>query len=155
MNESERTMKYFIIFSVGAAILLPLSAEIYANLSRAAATVIVLGLAIGAGVRFGLLPPKKALLGCTAFLLSSIVLCMVGFAAIHPPIKNWLTENSKYFEMSLIDWAFCWTKTFAEIGTVFPVCFTVLGIRKLCGKLESSPDSGSPMIDDAFSENKP
>ena len=73
MNESERTMKYFILFSVGAAILLPLSAEIYANLSRAVATVIVLGLAVGAGVRFGLLPPKKALLGCTAFLLSDML----------------------------------------------------------------------------------
>ena len=152
MNDSERSMKYFILFSIGAAVLLPVGTEVYANLSRGIAAVIVLALAVTAGIRFGLLPPKKALLGCSAFLLSSIVLSMVGFAAIHPAVKSWLTENSKYFEMTLLDWVMCWAKTFAELGTVFPICFAVLGIRKLCGQLESG-ESSSQMIDDAFSED--
>ena len=153
MNDSERSMKYFILFSIGAAVLLPLGTEVYANLSRVIAAVIVLALAVTAGIRFGLLPPKKALLGCSAFLLSSVVLSMVGFAAIHPAIRNWLTANSKYFEMTILDWVICWTKTFAELGTVFPVCLAVLGIRKLCGKPDIT-ESSSQMIDDAFSEDE-
>ncbi len=166
IEENERSMKYFMIFALISAALLPLLGELYVvggfycGVSQALVTVLLFIWTAGAGGVFGRLAAKKAMLGCAAFALSSLVLSMVGFAVIHPVIKRQTNDFSEYFDKVYtantdyyIDWIFYWVKAVAGLGLSFLAAFVVIGIRKLTGKIAENDAKTSSAIDNAFSEN--
>ncbi|MCR5120940.1 MAG: hypothetical protein K6B74_00810 [Ruminococcus sp.] len=166
IEENERSMKYFIIFALVSAVLLPILGELYVigkfycGVSQALVTVLLFVWTAGAGGVFGRLTAKKAMLGCAAFALSSLVLSMVGYAVIHPIIKRQTNDLAAYFDSVYtastdyyIDWVFYWVKAVAGLGLSFLAAFVVIGIRKLTGRIAESDAQTSAAIDNAFSEN--
>lgn len=166
MNENERSMKYYIIFALVSAVLLPVCGEFYVigefywKIARWLVTAIVFIWTAVAGVFFGRLPIKKAMLGCAAFALSSLVLGMVGFALIHPLFRKGLNDYEEYFAYSFtttgyyFDWLFYWAKAVAALGLSFIAAFMTFGIKKLASKDSEEDRKTSSAIDNAFSEDE-
>lgn len=164
INENERSMKYFIVFALISAVLMPVCGELYVvgefywKISGGLVTVLLFAWTAGAGVCFGRLPLRKAMLGCAAFALSSLVLAMCGFAVIHPMFKRGLNDFDEYFKSPYtsrfyIDWIIYWAKAFAGLGVSFLAAFVTFGIRKLAGRTSDEDAKTSSAIDNAFSEN--
>ncbi len=166
LEENERSMKYFIIFALISGVLLPVMGELYVvgdcycNVSQGVVTALVMIWSALAGAFFGRLSAKKALLGCTAFALSSLVLSMVGYAVIHPIVKRQTDDFAAYFDSVYttntnyyLDWIFYWVKAAVGLGLSFITAFIVIGIRKLTGKMAEDNEKTSSAIDNAFSEN--
>ena len=159
-------MKYFIIFALVSAVLLPVCGEFYVigdfywKISKWLVTAVVFIWTAAVGICFGRLPFRKAMLGCTAFALSSLVLGMVGMALIHPLFRKGLNDFEEYFTFSYtttgyyVDWLFYWAKAFAALGVSFITAFTALGVRKLLNKDSEEDRKTSSAIDNAFSEDE-
>ena len=165
LEENERSMKYFIIFALISGVLLPILGELYVvgkfycNVSQGFVTALVIIWTALAGVCFGRLSAKKAMLGCTAFALSSLVLSMVGYAVIHPIVQRQTDNFAEYFKVFesdtryYFDWIFYWVKTAVGLGVSFLAAFTVIGIRKLTGRIAEDGEKTASAIDNAFSED--
>lgn len=147
-------MKYFIIFALGSAVLLPVCGEVYANIAPAFGIAIIAVWTITAGLKFSSLPPKPAMLGITAYVFSSVVLSLVGYVLIHPAIKGWLEENSKYFALTLPEWAAYWGKAFGLTAASYIVYFARLGIKKATGKISDNNKQAANAIDNAFGDGE-
>lgn len=154
MNDNERAMKYFIIFALGSAVILPVGGEMYANIARSFGLVFIAVWAAAAGLKFSSLPSKTALLGLTAYVFSSMVLSLIGYVLIHPAIKDWLEENSKYFELSLPEWASFWVKAFGLLAGSYAVFFARKGLKKAIGKLSDNNRQTARAIDNAFGDDE-
>lgn len=154
MNDNERAMKYFIIFALGSAALLPICGEIYANISRGFGIAVIAVWAVAAGLKFSSLPPKTAMLGLTAYVFSSVVLSLVGYVLIHPAVKSWLEQNSRYFELTLPEWAAYWGKAFGLIAASYAVYFARLGIKKATKKISDNSKQAANAIDNAFGDDE-
>ncbi|MBR1723402.1 MAG: hypothetical protein IJ723_00035 [Ruminococcus sp.] len=153
MNENnERSMKYFMIFALGAAAILPVCGEIYANVSRGFAYALVIAWTLAAGVKFSSLPFRSGMLGITSYVFSSMVLSMIGYVIIHPAVRRWIEDHSDYFELPLIDWVKYWAAAFGLLFAAYLVYFIRLGIRKAAGKLRDNGERAASAIDSAFDD---
>lgn len=155
MKELDRAMKYFIVFALGSAVLLPLLGEVYANISRTGALVLVCCWAVSAGVKFSSLPVKSGLVGITAYVFSSVILSLIGYLIIHPAVKGWIDEHSEYFTLSLSEWVRYWGAAFSAQLLAYVIYFARLGISKARGRLKSNGAAAASAIDNAFSEDEP
>lgn len=154
MNDNERAMKYFIIFALGSAVMLPICGEIYANISRGFAIAAVSVWALTAGLKFSALPPRTAMLGITAYVFSSGVLSLIGYVIIHPAVKSWLEANSKYFELTLPEWAMYWGCAFGLLAASYVVYFARFGLKKAFGKISDNNRQAASAIDNAFGDDQ-
>ncbi len=152
MNNNEKSMKYFVIFALGAAVMLPAGYEVYANISRGFAMIMVAALAIAAGVKFSPLPAKSAVLGISAYVFSGAVLSMIGYVIIHPAVRSWLEANSKYFDLPLVEMAGYWAKAFGLLACSYVVYFGWLGLRAAMGRIEKNNSAAASAIDNAFED---
>jgi hypothetical protein len=155
MKDLDRAMKYFVAFALGSAVLLPLLGEVYANISKTAAMVLVAAWAIWAGVKFSSLPLKSAMLGITSYVFSSAVLSIVGYVIIHPAVRTWIENHSEYFTLSLTELANYWGAALAMLLLAYIVYFVRLGLSKAAAKLRRNSRETASAIDNAFSEDEP
>lgn len=155
MDDNEKSMKYFICFALGAAVLLPFCGEIYTNVAKTPALAAVAAWTIFSGIKFSSLPMKKAMLGISAYVFSSAVLSVVGYTIIHPAVKEWIEKRSQYFgtfdESGLLDWGIYWTAAFILLAAAYVVCLIRKGIDRLRGKSENAANISS-VIDNAFED---
>ncbi|SDA15900.1 hypothetical protein SAMN02910447_01020 [Ruminococcus sp. YE71] len=155
MNDSEKSMKYFIIFALGAAVVLPVGGEVFANISHGFGIGMVAVWAVLAGVKFSSLPFRNAMLGVSAYVFSAVVLSLIGYVVIHPAVKSWLEANSTYFELSLVELAGYWAKAFALLACSYLIYFGRLGFRAAVGKFEKNSSETSAAIENAFEDDEP
>lgn len=153
MKDLDRAMKYFILFAVGSAAVLPLAGEIYANVSKSAAIAAVAVWAVYAGWKFSSLPVKSAMLGITSYVFSSVILSVFGYLIIHPSVKSWLESHSVYFSLPLNEWAVYWGEAFALLLASYVIYFARLGLLKAAGKFRNNSEQTASAIDNAFSED--
>lgn len=153
-SNNEKAMKYFILFTIGSALLLPFGYEIYANLSRTFAWIILSVWVIAAGVKFSRLPLKNAMLGITSFVFSSVVMSVIGYLAIHPAVRSWIERHSEYFELTLAESLGYWYAAFLSLFAVYIVFFAALGVKKAVIALISEPDSVTDAVDNAFADSE-
>ena len=153
MNENnEKAMKYFMIFTLGAALLLPFCGEIYANVSKGFACAVVAVWAMAAGWRFSCLPVRSAMLGITSYAFSSVVLSLIGYVIIHPAVMKWIESHSQYFYLPLTEWVKYWAAAFGLLFAAYPVYFAKLGLMKALGKLKQNGEMAASAIDSAFDD---
>lgn len=152
MTDNEKSMKYFMVFTLGAALLLPLCGEIFANVSRGFAYAVVIGWTLAAGVKFSSLPLKSGMLGITSYVFSSVVLSMIGYVIVHPAVRGWIEKHSDYFELSLIDWARYWVAAFLLLFAAYVVYFARFGMNKALGKMKQNGEQAASAIDSAFDD---
>ncbi len=152
MNDLDRAMKYFIGFSLGSAIILPLVCEMYSNVSSYCVWFVAIW-AIVVGVKFSNISLKSAMLGITAYVFSSAVLSIFGYLGLHPIIKDWLEENSTYFSLSLEGAARYWAAALAMLLLAYVVYLIRLGILKAMGKLKENSSAAASAIDTAFDDD--
>ena len=155
MNNNEKAMKYFIIFALGAAVVLPLGFEVYANISRLFGMLLVFCLAAAAGVKLSSLPVRPAMLGITAYVFSGAVLSLIGYVIIHPAVRRWLESNSKYFDLPLVEAVGYWGKAFGLLAFSYAIYFARLGIKAAMGKIEKNSTEAASAIDNAFEDDEP
>ena len=153
MNDNERAMKYFIIFALGSAVILPCCGEVFANISHGAAFTAVAIWTVAAGIKFSSLPVKSAMLGITAFFFSSVILSLIGYVIIHPAVKNWLTANSVYFDLSLTELVSYWGRAVSMLIIPYLVFFARLGVKRSMGKLEDNGKKAASAVDNAFDDD--
>jgi hypothetical protein len=153
MKEIDRSMKYFIAFALGSAVVLPLMYETYLNLSKTIAIVLVAVWAAAAGVKFSTLPTKTALLGITAYIFSSAVTSILGFVVIHPAVKNWIENHSEYFSPTLKEVAMYWGQAFGLLFFSYVIMMLIKGFRFAEDKIRSGRKEVGTAIDNAFSED--
>ncbi|MCD8094954.1 MAG: hypothetical protein LUE12_02350 [Ruminococcus sp.] len=153
MKDIDRAMKYFIGFSVGSAVILPIVCEMYANISTYS-LVFVFAWAVFVGVKFSFLTTKSAMLGITAYVCSSGVLSIFGYLIIHPHIKSWLEENSTYFSLSLESMVKYWASALGLLLLAYFIYFVKLGVLKATGRLKENSSSAASAIDNAFSDDE-
>ncbi|MCR5142489.1 MAG: hypothetical protein K6C68_08175 [Ruminococcus sp.] len=152
MENNERSMKYFMIFTLGAAVLLPFCGEIYANLSRGFAYAVVIGWTLAAGVKFSALPFRSAMLGITSYVFSSLVLSIIGYVIIHPAVRSWIESHSDYFELAILDWVKYWAAAFCLLFAAYLVYFARLGLNKALGRMKQNGEQAASAIDSAFDD---
>jgi hypothetical protein len=155
MKDIDRAMKYFILFALGSAVVLPIMSELYANVSNGIALALTAAWAVWAGVKFSPLPPKSAMLGITSYVFSSVVLSLIGYVIIHPAIKSWIEAHSVYFSLSLSEFARFWGAAFGLLLSAYVIYFVRLGISKALEKLKRNSRETASAIDNAFSEDEP
>lgn len=154
MKDIDRAMKYFIVFSLGSAVVLPLMGEVYANVSKTIAIVLVAAWAVWAGSKFSSLTVKSAMLGITSYAFSSVILSLIGYVIIHPAVKSWIEDHSEYFTLPLTEWAKYWSAAFAMLMLAYVIYFARLGLAKAHGRLKSNSRETASAIDNAFSEDE-
>ncbi len=152
MENNERSMKYFMIFTLGAALILPFGGEIYANLSRGFAYFLVIGWTLAAGIKFSSLPFKNGMLGITSYVFSSVVLSIIGYVIIHPAVRRWIENHSEYFELPIIDWVKYWAAAFMLLFAAYAVYFARMGLMKALGKMKQNGEQTASAIDSAFDD---
>jgi hypothetical protein len=155
MKDIDRAMKYFILFAIGSAVVLPVLGEVYANVSNGIAVALAAAWAVWAGVKFSSLTPRSAMLGITAYVFSSVVLSLVGYVIIHPAIKSWIENHSVYFSLSLEQLVKFWGTAFGLLLAAYVIYVVRLGFSKAFEKLRNNSRETASAIDNAFSEDEP
>ncbi len=104
----KRAMKLSLMFGLPGGVAVPLAFEIYANVSQAAAFVLLGVWIIFVGVKFFPLPVKPSFVGIAAFIAYTVAFGIVLISPIHNAVKSFLDENSKYFQLKLGEAAAFW-----------------------------------------------
>ena len=154
MENLQKSMKYSLIFGIIGAILVPLTFEIYANVSRGIGLFLLGIWTVTAGIKFSALKFKEAFIGMTCTVAYSGILGFIFYVLIHPAVKKALEKNSVYFQLSLSEEAY-----FVLYAAIIMLCIYLVWIAKTAfssalRKLISNREQTGEYIENAFNDEK-
>lgn len=94
-------MKNSIILGLVGSALIPLLYEVYANVGKTFAVVLLFVWVVFCFVKLMRFPAKEAMLSITCLIAYTGILGIVMYCIIHPAVQSFLEKNSKYYYLSL------------------------------------------------------
>ncbi|MBR1384528.1 MAG: hypothetical protein IJ555_12080 [Ruminococcus sp.] len=150
MKDFERAMKLSLIYGMIGAVAAPLIYEIYANISRTFALLLLAAWAVYAGYKLSSLSRTAAMLAASATLAYTAGMGFILFIVIHPVIVKALEKSSKYFYLTLdeqLNFVIC---AFFIMLIMFLVCGAVWGVKYAISHIRSNNERAAGYIDNAF-----
>ncbi len=154
MNKDiNKALKIAVICGIAGAVFVPVCYEVYANISRNIACFLLLAAACAVGVRLCVNKLSSALLAFVTMFVMEAGLGIVGFMIIHPAIKSYLSDHSKYFYLGLADSARYFVNA-ALIQLVIPaILIAKAAFLTAFKKLKENSEAAGKYIDNAFDDN--
>ncbi|MBR1422112.1 MAG: hypothetical protein IJ571_01540 [Ruminococcus sp.] len=149
MDDMKKAMRLSLKFGLPGALMVPVSFEVYANISQWAAFIMLGAWVIFIGLKFYRLPIKPALVGISAFIAYTVILGFALMPTIHTSVKSYLEKNSKYFQLDLQQSAVFWL--YAVL--IFFLLFLFSAARAAVDKIRANNEKSAEYIDNAFSKD--
>ena len=149
MDDMKKAMRLSLKFGLPGALVVPVSFEVYANISQWAAFIMLGAWVLFIGLKFYPLPVKPALVGISALIAYMVIFGFALMPTIHTSVKRYLEKNSKYFQLDLQQSAVFWL--YAVL--IFLLLFLSVAARFAVDKIRSNNERTAHYIDNAFSED--
>lgn len=145
-----KSVKLGLFTALYASVCIPVGYEIYANISRTFALLLLLAGAVFIGIRFAKLPLKEAFIGFVYSVILTVGFSLVTSLVIHRLSVKFIDSISGYISISL-DLTFDFYIKTAAISLVI----IALPILKLVlDKFRQNSEATKNYIDNAFDEDK-
>lgn len=152
MNDIRRAMKLSLIFGAISAVAVPVIFELYANVSRAGAVVILSAWAVFVGVKLSGLTVRSAFLAASAVLAYTLGLGLVAFVVIHPMTVKALEKSSKYFYLPFREIVMFLISAALIMLLVYIVIGLIIAARYAVAHIKSNGERVEAYIDNAFKD---
>lgn len=150
MRES---VKYSVILGMIGAVLMPVMYEIYANISKEFAILLMGIWWIYCGAKFSKIKFKQSVVGMVCTMAYSGILGFIGYIIIHPAVRDHLNRTSKYFQLALDEQALFVLYGFL-ISLLMFVTFGVIAFTKMSiGKFKLNRQKTKEYIENAFDDD--
>ena len=150
----KKPMKYSIILGVLGSVLVPLLYEVYANIGKGFA---VLLLFVWAGVCFVKLmrfPIKEGVLSITCTIAYTGILGIVMYVVIHPAVQSFLEKNSKYYYLTLKEEAAFFGFAIGVMLLLYLMLFMKVIIQRSVARLKEISEKSGEYIENAFESSE-
>ncbi|MFT3950698.1 MAG: hypothetical protein QM689_01825 [Oscillospiraceae bacterium] len=152
-SEFFKAVRYALIYGFAGMLVLPFGLEIYANIGHMGGMVLIACLAVFAGVKFGALRLRDALLGVTTFLLFAGILGAIFWLWLHPRTVDFLNAHSTYFHLSATGYGNFLLKAGTVLLFTYAIAGARIGFRGFRSRAQKNADDAGRFIDEAFSDN--
>lgn len=147
-------MKYSIILGVIGSVLVPLLYEVYANIGRGFAILLLFVWAAVCFVRLMHFEFKESLLAITCTIAYTAILGIVMYVVIHPAVQGFLEKNSKYYYLTLKEEAAFFAFAIGVMLLLYLLCIMKLIIQMSIARLEEISEKSGEYIENAFDSSE-
>ncbi len=152
MTNIQSVMKRSLAYGFTGAVLLPLIHESYANIGKTFSVLLLLILVVIAALRISAFELKQAFLGVTVMIAMTSILGLCLYIPIHELVYDFLTENSKYFELTYTEHFNYYISAALILISAYLICLLKFGFHKLVNKLKGNQLAAKNYIENAFDD---
>ena len=147
-------MKNSIVLGFAGSIIIPALYEVYANIGKTFAVVMLFVWAVVCFIRLMRFPAKEALLAITCVLIYTTALGIVMYCIIHPAVQSFLEKNSKYYYLTLKEEMLFFGFAIGVMALLYLMFAGKVFFMKCVDKFRENSDKAGQYIDNAFDSSE-
>lgn len=148
-----KAIRLSMVFGFVGAVAIPFAFEVYANLGAVFGWALVLALVVVASIKFSTLELKSSLIGFITMMVFMLGLGIISYMIIHPAVKSYLTNNSKYFYVEPAKTFLFFVRASLMMIVIPLVSITKCGISYALKKIRTNSEATKNYIDNAFKDD--
>ncbi|MBO6140634.1 MAG: hypothetical protein J6O40_02475 [Ruminococcus sp.] len=152
--ELKKPMKYSIILGLIGSALIPVLYEVYANIGKTFAIILLFvwtGVCIYKLMRF---PTKEAMLAITCLIAYTGIFGIVMYVIIHPAVQSFLEKSSKYYYLTLKEEMYFFGFAIGVMLLLYLMFFFRLFMIKGIARLKEISEKSGEYIENAFDSSE-
>lgn len=147
-------MKNSIILGLIGSALIPTLYEVYANIGRRFALILLAAWVIFCFVRLVRFPAKEALLSVTCLIAYTGILGIVMYCIIHPAVQSFLEKNSKYYYLPFKEEMWFFGLALGIMLMLYVLLAVKLMVQRSIAKFRENSEKAGQYIDSAFDSSE-
>ena len=152
--ELKLPMKYSIILGVIGSALIPVLYEVYANISRGFAVLLLFVWALICFIKLMRFPTREGMLSITCTIAYTGILGIVMYVCIHPAVQSFLEKNSKYYYLTLKEELLFFAFAIGVMVMLYILYFARVFLIKSIARLKENSEKAGEYIDNAFESSE-
>ena len=153
MKDFQKAMKLSLCFGAVGALLVPIVYELYANVARSFALILLAAWAVFVGIKMSSLSKRAAFLALCTDLAYTAGLGLICFIIIHPLAVRMLSGSSRYFYLKFKEQVIFIVYALLMMLLMFAACLARWGAEYARAKIRSNSDKVGEYIESAFSDS--
>ena len=147
-------MKTSIILGLIGSALIPALYEVYANIGKTFAVVLLFVWAVVCFVKLMRFPAKEAMLAITCVIIYTTALGIVMYCVIHPATQSFLEKNSKYYYLTLKEEMLFFGFAIGVMALLYLMFAGKVFLIKCAEKFRENSAKAGEYIDNAFDSSE-
>ena len=152
--ELKMPMKYSIILGVAGSALIPVLYEVYANIGKGFAILLLFVWAFICFIKLTGFELKESLLAITCTIAYTAILGIVMYVVIHPAVQSFLEKNSKYYYLTLREEAAFFGFALGVMLMLYLLCAMRVMVKRSIARLKENSEKAGEYIDNAFESSE-